>query len=128
MKTKITWAIQSFFLCLLFNLALTAVIYFMADKVLGALNEWVLPLTGPGGPALPDDARRALVNFGNFAAQIRGYLMPVLGALASAFTLLLWFFLFLVGGRQIRKAGEMAGLPGKPGTAASQSIIQKTEG
>lgn len=128
MKIKITWAFQSFFLCLLFNLAFTAVIFFMADRILEALNEWVLPLTGPGGPALPDDARMALGSFGNFAAQVRGYLIPVLAALSSAFTLLLWFFLFLAGGGQIRKARERAGLSGKPQVEASQSVLQKTEG
>ena len=128
MKTKISWAIQSFFLCFLFNLAFTAVLFFMADKVLGALNEWVLPLTGPAGPALGDDARAALSSFGNFEVQVRGYLMPVLAALASAFTLLLWFFLFVAGRRQIRKAGERAALSGKPEVEAPQSVFQKTEG
>jgi len=128
MKTKITWAIQSFFLCLLFNLAFTAVIFFMADRILEALNEWILPLTGSGGPALPDEARTALGSFRNFAVQIRGYLIPVLAALASAFTLLLWFFLYLTGGRQIRRAGERAALSGKPEGEVSQSVSRKPEG
>ena len=128
MKTKITWAIQSFLLCFLFNLAFTAIIYFMADRILEALNEWVSPLTGPGGPVLTDDARMALGSFGNFAVQARGYLLPVLAALSSAFMLLLWFFLYLVGGRQIRKAAERAGPSVKTGPEASQPPIQKTEG
>jgi hypothetical protein len=110
MKIKTVWAIQSLFLCFLFNLAFAAVIFFMADRTMEALNEWVSPLTGSDVPALPDDLHMALGSFGNFIAQVRGYLTAVLAALASAFTLLLWFFLFLAGGRQIRKAGEWAGL------------------
>ncbi len=124
MKIKTAWAIQSFFLCVFFNLALTAVIFFMADRILGALNEWVLPLTGSGGPALPDDVRMALGSLGTFVVQVRRYPMPVLAALASAFTLPLWFFVFLAGCRQIRRAGEPDGLSCKPELEAGQS---KTE-
>ncbi len=129
MKIKMAWAIQSFFLCFLFNLAFAAVIFFMADRILEALTEWVSPLTGPGAPALPDDLQMALGSFGNFMAQVRGYLMAVFAALASAFTLLLWFFLFLTGGRQIRRAGEWAGLSRVSEPEVSQSSeIEKTEG
>ena len=112
MKIKMAWAIQSFCLCFLFNLAFAAVIFFMADRILEALNVWVSPLMGPGAPALPEDLQMALGSFGTFVVQVRGYLIPVLAALTSAFTLLLWFFLFLAGGRQIRKARERAGLSG----------------
>lgn len=102
------WAIQSFLLCVLFNLAFTAFIFFMADKTLGALNEWVSPLTGPGAPALPHDAQTALGGLGTLMAQVRGYLPEVLAALASALTLLLWFFIFLTGRRQIGRAERRA--------------------
>ncbi|MGA2400778.1 MAG: hypothetical protein ABSG91_03615 [Syntrophobacteraceae bacterium] len=104
MKVKTAWAIQSFFLCFLFNLAFAAVIYFMADRILEALSEWVSPLTGPGVPALQDDLHTALGSLGTFVVQIRGYIMLVLAALTTAITLLLWFFLCLAGGRQISKA------------------------
>jgi hypothetical protein len=104
MKSKIAWAIQSFFLCFLFNLAFAAIIYLMADKILEALNVWVSPLTGPGAPALPEDFQMALGSFGTFLVQIHGYLMPVLAALTAAITLMLWFFLFLAGRRQIGRA------------------------
>ncbi|MGA2025937.1 MAG: hypothetical protein ABSH17_02580 [Syntrophobacteraceae bacterium] len=122
MKIKIAWAIQSFFLCFLCNLAFAAVIFFMADRILQGLHEWVLPLTGPGAPALPDDLHMALGGLGNFIVQLRGYLLTVLAALASAFTLLLWFFLFLAGGRQINRAGKMAGLSRVPNAGAGQSM------
>ena len=104
MKSKIAWAIQSFFLCFLFNLAFAAIIYLMADKILEALNVWVSPLTGPGAPALPEDFQMALGSFGTFLVQIHGYLMPVLAALTAAITLMPWFFLFLAGRRQIGRA------------------------
>jgi hypothetical protein len=43
-------------------------------------------------------------------------MLPVLAALASSFTLIMWFFIFLAGGRQIRRAGEKAaGLSVKSG-------------
>jgi hypothetical protein len=127
MKIKTVWAIQSFFLCFFFNLAFAAVIFFMADRILEALNEWVSPLTGPGAPALPDDLHMALGSFWNLIAQVRGYLMAVLAALASAFTLLLWFFLFLAGGRQIRRAGERAGLARVTEPVVSQSITGRAD-
>ncbi len=104
MKFKMAWAIQSFCLCFIFNLAFAAVIFLMADRILEALNIWVSPLTGPDAPALSEDLQMALGSFGTFVVQIRGYLMPVLAALAIAITLLLWFFLFLAGGRQISRA------------------------
>ncbi|MGO9372003.1 MAG: hypothetical protein ACLQBD_07855 [Syntrophobacteraceae bacterium] len=104
MKVKMAWAIQSFCLCFLFNLAFAAVIFLMADKILEALNVWVSPLMGPGAPVLSEDLQMALGSFGTFVVQIRGYLVPVLAALTTAVTLLLWFFLFVAGGRQIRRA------------------------
>jgi len=104
MKFKMAWAIQSFCLCFLFNLAFAAVIFLMADRTLEALNVWISPLMGPGASALPEDLQVALGSFGTFVVQIRGYLIPVLAALTTAITLLLWFFLFLAGGRQISRA------------------------
>jgi hypothetical protein len=127
MKIKTAWAIQSLFLCFLFNLVFAAVIFFMADKILEALNEWVSPLSGPGAPSLPEDLQMALGSFGNFVVQIRGYLMAVIAALASAFTLLLWFFLFLAGGRQIRKAGLRAALSSVPEPDISQAIADSAD-
>jgi hypothetical protein len=108
MRIKIAWAIQSFFLCFLFNLALAALLFFMADRVLEAVREWVLPVVGPGGPDLPEDVHMGLVNLGNLVAQERGQLKEVLGALVSAFTLLMWCLVFLAGRRQIRKAAKLA--------------------
>ena len=108
MKFKTAWAIQSFCLCFLFNLAFAAVIFLMTDKILEALNVWVSPLMGPGAPVLPEDLEMALGSFGTFVVQIRGYLIPVLAALTTAITLLLWFFLFLAGGRQISRATPRA--------------------
>jgi len=113
MKIKIAWGIQSFFLCFIFNLAFTAVVFFMADRVLEALNEWVSPFAGPGGPELPADVQMGLAGLRSFFVQIRGYMVSVLAALASAFTLLMWFFVFLAGRRQISRAARQAGaLPG----------------
>ncbi len=127
MKIKTAWAIQSLFLWFLFNLVFAAVIFFMADRILEALNEWVSPLSGPGVPSLPEDLQMALGSFGNFIVQIRGYLMAVIAALASAFTLLLWFFLFLTGGRQIRKAGQRAALSNVPEPEISQATADSAD-
>ena len=116
MKTKIAWAVQSFLLCFAFNLAFAAVVFFMAGKVLEGLNDWVSTLAGPGGAGLPEDLRTVLAGFGTFLVQLRRYMLPVLAGLASSFTLIMWFFIFLAGGRQIRRAGEKAaGLSVKSG-------------
>jgi len=114
MKIKTAWGIQSFLLCFLFNLALGALIFHMADRGLDALNQWISPLTGAGASALPEDLRTALGGFGTFVVEARGYLMPLLGALTAAITFLLWLVVFLAGGRQIRRAGERTALSSVP--------------
>jgi len=113
MKFKMAWGIQSFCLCFLFNLAFAAVIFLMADTILESLNVWVSPLMGPDAPALSEDLQMALGSLGTFVVQIRGYLVPVLAALTTAITLLLWFFLFVAGGRQIRRAAVLSAAQAK---------------
>lgn len=105
MKTGTAWAVQSFCICFLFNLALGALIFFMAEKGLEAMNDWVTPLTGSGAPALPEEVHTVLAGFGSFAGEAKTYLLPMVAALTLAITSLLWLFVFLAGGRQIRKAG-----------------------
>ncbi len=104
MKIKTAWAIQSLALCLLFNLAFTAVIFYMAGRVIDASLLWVSALRASLAPAMSANAHEALGGLSALIAQARGYLGPVLLVLAPAFTLLLWFFLFLAGGRQIRRS------------------------
>ena len=106
MKTKAAWGLQSFLLCVLFNGIFAILIFMMADKVLEELSAWVAPFLGSGATNLPEDMRSALNNLGTFAAQMRQYLMPGLAALAAAVTLLLWFFLFLFGARQITRTAK----------------------
>jgi hypothetical protein len=113
-------------LCIFFNAIFAGLIFLMADKILEGLNQWVTPFIQSGVPNLPDDMRSALNEFGNSLAQLRVYLLPALAALSAAVTLLLWFFLFLLGARQIRKAGERVPVywpqPQKPSSdAAAQS-------
>ncbi|MGC9966265.1 MAG: hypothetical protein ABSE08_12745 [Syntrophobacteraceae bacterium] len=126
MKIKSAWAVQSFLLCFLFNLALGALIFYMAGRCLEALNQWVSPLIGDGAPALPDELHMALGGFVAFSAQARGYLLPLLAVLTVAITFLLWFFVFLVGGRQIRRAGELSISPPGPEPESEESKVQPT--
>lgn len=105
MKIKTAWAVQSLALCLLFNLAFTAVIFYMARRVIDASLLWVSALgVSSVAPAMSANAHEALGGLSALIAQARGYLGPVLLVLAPAFTLLLWFFLFLAGARQIRRS------------------------
>ncbi len=124
MKIKTAWAVQSFLLCFLFNLALGALIFYMAGRCLEALNQWVSPLMGNGAPAPPDELRMALAGFVAFTAQARSWLMPLLAVLTLAVTFLLWFFVFLVGARQIRRAGEPSGLSPEPEVEGPRSEVQ----
>jgi predicted PurR-regulated permease PerM len=119
MKIKSAWAVQSFLLCFLFNLALGAVIFFMAAKTTEALSSWFSPLAGAAN--IPEDLRLALNNSGSLIAQIREYLLPVTAGLISAFTFLLWFFVFLAGERQIGRAVEHAGPSREAEAAAHQT-------
>ncbi len=114
MKIKMVWAIQSFSLCFFFNLALGALIFFISNRGLEALNEWLSLLTGAGASAPPDNLHMVLDNFGTLIAQARRYMLPLLVSLTLAITFLLWFSVFLAGGRQIRRAGERPGLSIQP--------------
>jgi hypothetical protein len=126
MKIKTAWAAQSFFLCFLFNLAFAAVVIFMAGGILDSVNDWVSPLAGPGGSELPGEVQTALAALKSFLVQTRGYLMGVLGALATAFTLLMWLALFLVGRRQIGRAAQQSRLRPEPGTLPHVPTLQET--
>lgn len=106
MRAKGAWAIQSFLLCVLFNGIFAALIFLMADLVLWELNGWVSPFLGSGATVLPEDMRSALSSLGTFVTELRQYLLPALAALASAVTLLMWFFLFLLGARQIGRTAK----------------------
>ena len=119
MRIKRAWAFQSFIICVVFNAVLAGLIFFMADKVLEGLNEWASPFLKQGAPNLPDDVHSALTGFSNFLAQVRQYFAPVLGAMTSALTLLMWFCVVLTGRRQIDRAGMES--------TACQSVQQKTE-
>ena len=107
MRMKITraWTMQSFVICIVFNGILAGLIFFMADRIADGLNEWVSPFMKPGAPNLPDELHSALNGLGDFLAQLRRYLLPVLAGMTSAITLLLWFFISLAGRRQIDRAG-----------------------
>ena len=110
MKIKTAWALQSLALCLLFNLAFAAVIFYMARSVIDAANQWVLALGASGAPVLPANALAAVAGLKALVARTGGYLMGVLFVLGASFTLLLWFFAFLTGARQIeRQNSETAG-------------------
>lgn len=106
MKIKTAWAIQSMALCFLFNLVFTVVIFYMASRLMDASHQWLLALGASGAHATPANAHTAVLGLSTLIAQARGAFTAVLFVLASAFTLLLWFFIFLTGRRQIRRSGE----------------------
>ena len=102
MKIKTAWALQSLALCFLFNLAFAAVIFYMASKVMDASHQWVSALGASGAPALSENAHLALGGLSALIARTSGWLKPVLFVLSSAFTLLMWFFIFLAGARMVK--------------------------
>ncbi len=106
MKIKTAWAFQSLALCVVFNLVFAAVILYMASGLIDASRQWIAAL----GASLPSgaspSAHAALVGLSVLIAQASGWVKPVLFLLASAFTLLGWFFLFLTGGRQMRRVAS----------------------
>lgn len=107
MKIKTAWAVQSLTLCFLFNLAFTALIFYMASRFIDASQQWVSALGASGAPAMTANAHTALGGLSALITQARGWLKAVLCVLASAFTLLLWFFIFLAGGRQIKRMSDI---------------------
>ena len=119
MKSKRAWTVQSFIICIVFNGILAGLIFLMATKIVESLNEWISPFMKPGAPNLPDDIRSALSGSGSFLTQLHQYLAPVLAAMTSAITLLLWFCIFLLGRRQIDRAAVES--------AACQIVQQEIE-
>ncbi|MCE5334944.1 MAG: hypothetical protein LLG06_10170 [Desulfobacteraceae bacterium] len=101
------WAIQTLLVCSVFNAALGVLLYLMSEKILEAANQWVVPFISPGAPNMPEELRSAMNNFGAFLAQLREYLKPALALLMASATLPLWFVLFLLGLRQVRRAGAV---------------------
>ena len=76
MKIKTAWAIRSLALCLLFNLAFTAVIFYMASGLIDASHQWVSALSASGAPAMAANALMALGGLKALIAQTRGWLKP----------------------------------------------------
>lgn len=111
MKTNRAWALQSFIACFFFNSVLACLIFFIADKIVGGISEWISPFLNPGAANIPDDMRSALGGIAIFLSELRSYLVPALAALAGAATLLLWFCVFLIGRRQIGRAAKEAPRP-----------------
>ena len=72
---------------------------------------------------MPEELHMALGGFAAFTAQARAYLLPLLAVLTLAVTFLLWFFVFLVGGRQIRRAGELPGVSPGTGVETQESKV-----
>ncbi len=123
MKFKLAWAFQSLFLVILFNFAFGAIIFLMSERILDGLSQWVTPFVGPNSPTgLPDGIQTAFSNFSAFLVEMRQYMLPSLAALTTAITLLLWFFVFLAGGRQIRRAGEHARSSCQKATEGQETI------
>jgi len=119
MKSKGVLTVQSLIICIVFNGILAGLIFLMANKIVDGLNEWASPFMQPGAPNLPEEVRSALSSLGNFIAQLREYLAPVLAAMTSAITLLLWFFVSLAGRRQIDRTALQA--------ASCQTVQQPIE-
>ncbi|MGC8495211.1 MAG: hypothetical protein ACP5SH_26130 [Syntrophobacteraceae bacterium] len=103
MKIKTAWAFQSLALCIVFNVVFAAVILYMASGLIDASRQWIAALGASLPSGVSPNAHAALVGLSALIAQARGWVKPVLFLLASAFTLLGWFFLFLTGGRQMRR-------------------------
>ena len=119
MKIKTAWAFQSLVLCMLFNLVFAAVILYMASGLIDASRQWIAALGASLPAGASPNAHAALVGLSALIAQAHGWVKPVLFLLASAFALLGWFFLFLTGGRQMRRVelkveSQMPQVEGRP--------------
>lgn len=109
MKIKTGWAFASLALCFLFNLGFAAVIFYMSRGLIEGCRQWIAALGVTLKPSMPADAHRAFDGLSALLTRASGRLLPVLAVLAFAFTLLLWFFIFLTGcGKLRRTAAESA--------------------
>jgi hypothetical protein len=103
MKIKTVWALESLALCFLFNLAFAAVIFYMNHRLIEACRQWIAALGTTLKPSMPAEAHKAFDGLSTFITQASGRSLPVLAVLAFAFTLLLWFFIFLTGSSKLRR-------------------------
>ncbi|MEM5788472.1 MAG: hypothetical protein AAGU11_14260 [Syntrophobacteraceae bacterium] len=104
MGVRRAWAFQSFVICVLLNSVLAGLIFMMAQKIMAGIMEWTSPFLKPGASNLPHDLTSAFGSLNIFLSQLQQYLAPGLAALTLSVTLLLWFFVYLLGLRQIRRA------------------------
>ncbi len=104
MKIKTAWAIRSLGLCVLFNLAFTALVFHMASGVINGSQQWVSALGASLKPAMPADIHMAFGGLSAIIARSRAWLPVALAVPASAFTLLMWFCIFLTGSKQMERS------------------------
>jgi len=97
MRAKRIWSVQSLLTCFFWNAVLVGLLYFMADRTVDGLRQWVDPFLKPGGTALPEDARSAFASLDQFLTQIRTYVALVVLGVGGVATFILWMFVMAQG-------------------------------
>ncbi|MGC9196668.1 MAG: hypothetical protein ACP5IL_14625 [Syntrophobacteraceae bacterium] len=130
MKIKTGWALESLALCLLFNLSFAAVIFYMSHRLIDGCRQWMAALGATFKPSMPAEVHRAFDGLSALITQASGRLLPVLAVLVFAFTLLLWFFIFLTGCGKLRRTAaesEKSRLESPPAETGPEEVPCESE-
>ncbi len=104
------WGIQSFLECFFFTAIMATVVFFAADRIIEAVNQWV-SLLSQSGQSNPEELKSALNNVRIMLAQSQEYIVPALALLTCSIALPLWYSVFTLGRRHIRRAASQGESP-----------------
>lgn len=110
MRAKRIWTVQSLLTCFFWNAVLAGILYFVADRIIEALQQWIDPFLRNGPAGLPDDIQSALAHLQRFLDEMKEYLAPAIAGMVGTVTFFLWLFILLQGrglaNRAYREAAE----------------------
>lgn len=127
MQLKKTWTLQSLFTCFFWNAVLAGAFFFMADRTVSAVNQWVAPLLKSGPGTFPEEVQAVLLNLHVFLSQAQGYLPAAVFGTAAVVTLFLWISLAFQGRRAIDRARAEQTSAGRAATRPAQKEERKPQ-
>ena len=126
MRPKNSWTLQSLFTCILWNAILAGVLYYLADRSIGALNQWITPFLKAGPNPLPEDVQSAFTNLNAFVTQLKGYLPMAVFGVTGFVTFIMWVSLNFQGRRAVARTERALSAPGAGRKEAKKSSQAQT--
>lgn len=112
LKGKFTW--QTLVVIVLFQGAVLAAFFFMAQSVLHGMSAWTSPFVGDGAPSLPDQAAKAFGRVHSLTTQAQKMLPQVVFGIGGAGLVLTWIGVLALGRAVIGQAERISEIPEAP--------------